>query len=69
MQYFGMEGYPRSIVKPRGRFATEEVLSLLSVGVQAILTTAAAGADIVGTAPTPDEFSVELSDELPDVTF
>ena len=36
---------------------------------QAILTPAAAGPDIVGTAPTPDEFSVELSEELPNVTF
>jgi transposase-like protein len=36
---------------------------------QAILTPAAAGPDIVGTAPTPDEFSVELSEELPHVTF
>ena len=36
---------------------------------QAIFTPAAAGQDIVGNAPTPDEFSVELSDELQDVMF
>ena len=36
---------------------------------QAILTPAVAGPHIVGTAPTPNEFSVELSDELQDVTF
>lgn len=36
---------------------------------QAILTPAAAGPDIAGTAPTPDAFSVELWKEPPDVTF